>query len=167
MKYVALLALLVSGCSPAAQNARGRTALESRAAFDLRCPRSALAIAPLGRDSHGVITSYGVEGCGRRATYVRLADSTWLMNPAAGAPAPDVAPRTPLRVPVERRPEPVPLPAPGAPRPQPAPPPSGSVERIPERPPSSLRPRRGEPEPKLPRLPGQGEPPSPLRDGAR
>lgn len=160
MKHVALLALLACGCSPVAQNARGRTALESRAAFDFQCPESALAIAPLARDSHGVITSYGVEGCGHRATYVRLADSTWLMNPPAGARPPALVARPPLRVPVEHPPAPVPLPPSAPPRPEPAPPPSGSVERSPERPPSSLKP--GERGPRLPELPGQRERPSPL-----
>ncbi len=158
MKYVALLALLACGCSPAAQNARSRTALESRAAFDLECPRSSLAIAPLGQDSHGVITSYGVEGCGHRATYVRLADSTWLMNPPPGVRAPAMFPERP--VPVRPRPPPLRLPPTAAPSAEPAPPPSGSVERSPERPPSSLKP--GERAPRLPDLPGQGERPSPL-----
>jgi hypothetical protein len=156
----AMLALFTWGCSPAAQNARGRTVLESRAAFDLECPRGSLVIAPLSRNGHGTITSYGVEGCGRRATYVQLSDSTWLMNPPAGAPAPGMVPRRPMRVPAERRPEPVPLPPTAAPHPEPAPPPSGSAERSPERPPNSLQP--GERAPRLPDLPGQGERPSPL-----
>lgn len=154
-----LLALLAPGCSPAAQNAHGRTALESRAAFDLECPRSSLVVAALSRNSHGTITSYGVEGCGRRATYVRLHDSTWLMNPSAGAPMPGAT--RPVRVPVERRPKPVPLP----PRPTPsaAPAPSGSAERgQPPGPPSSVHPREGEPEPRLPALPGQEDRPAPL-----
>ncbi len=163
--HAALLALVVSSCSPAAQNARGRTALESRASFDLECPRSALALAPLGKDAHGVITSYGVEGCGRRATYVRLSDATWLMNPPHGAPA--AGPRSPVRAPVQRR-TPVLVPVPSQPRPprpvpSAAPAPSGSAEHDEEpRPPSSLHPGRGEPEPRLPELPGQGERPKPL-----
>jgi hypothetical protein len=79
--------------------------LKNRAAFDFNCPREQLVVTDLGGNN-----MMGVEGCGRRATYVANAACgggnpadvcTWIMNtdeklagnaeappPASPAPAP-------------------------------------------------------------------------------
>ena len=55
-------ALLLAGCA-AFNVAQG---VRRRAAFDLKCPQSALTVVRLGS------RSYGVRGCGKRASYVTL-----------------------------------------------------------------------------------------------
>ena len=64
--------------------------LPRRAAFDLDCPQSALQTTQLGGET------YGVKGCGRRATYVSMCNGQpghydtkcqWVMNTDTQRPA--------------------------------------------------------------------------------
>jgi hypothetical protein len=75
--------LLVLGCGP------NEAQLRSRAAYDLRCPEAQLQLTKLDKRTRGV------DGCGRRATYVWVCQGatgdsgcTWMMNT-------DMAPATP------------------------------------------------------------------------
>ena len=67
-----LMPLVLLGCV-------GMKNLKARAAYDLQCPQEQLQLTKLGK------SSYGVDGCGRRATYVcRKPDSKncedWVLN---------------------------------------------------------------------------------------
>jgi hypothetical protein len=69
---VLALALLTSGCA-------GMSNLKKRAAFDMQCPQDQLVVTELGN------TTYGVEGCGQRGTYVCKQDTArgcddWILN---------------------------------------------------------------------------------------
>ncbi len=66
-----LFCVVVAGCVT-----YGPT-LRTRAAFELDCPESSLRIINLGHDTRGV------EGCGRRATYM-LVDGRWVANTMTG-----------------------------------------------------------------------------------
>jgi hypothetical protein len=78
---VAVVGVLV-GCGTTNEELRAK--LESRAKFDLNCQD--VKVQPL-ETSNGFVTSYGVVGCERRATYV-LNNSTasWIMNVVDGVP---------------------------------------------------------------------------------
>jgi hypothetical protein len=57
-----------------------QTDLQKRASFDLDCPPSKLHYRKLSETS-GLVTSYGVRGCGQRATYVLNAQGqVWVQN---------------------------------------------------------------------------------------
>jgi hypothetical protein len=61
--------------------------LRARAAFDAQCPAEALKITDLNSSSSGIVTAAGVEGCGRRSTYVLDAISgAWILNAVDGQP---------------------------------------------------------------------------------
>jgi hypothetical protein len=66
--------VLLLACS--AGMGRTVTELRTRAAFDLQCAGSELAVTPLTE------TTYGVRGCGRQATYVHrcLRNTAGLVN---------------------------------------------------------------------------------------
>lgn len=61
-------------------------ALRTRAAYDMRCPESKLRLTELasGYNSEGVGAVYGVDGCGKRGTYVQPAAGTWVLNSESG-----------------------------------------------------------------------------------
>jgi len=78
-----LLFVSLSGCYPSNDSLRAK--LDTRAKFDLNCNQ--LQLVPL-EETNGHITSYGVMGCGRRATYILNTQSaTWIMNVEGGQPA--------------------------------------------------------------------------------
>ena len=57
------------------------TQLRARAAYEFNCPAESLRLQPLGE------RTYGVDGCGRRATYVwAYQNESWLLDSAAPAP---------------------------------------------------------------------------------
>jgi len=63
--------LAASGCGTAMSN------LKTRASYDFNCPESQLLVTKLGGGS------YGVDGCGRRGTYVKVGVSPytkWVLN---------------------------------------------------------------------------------------
>jgi hypothetical protein len=73
--------LLVVLASPSCAN--GLETLHARAAFDLNCDSSKLHLTELG------VSTYGVDGCGKRATYVCKENlkasycASWVMNTAS------------------------------------------------------------------------------------
>jgi hypothetical protein len=78
-------AVVLGAVACGAMNDDLRSKLEQRARFDLRCDE--LTYTPFG-DTRHVIKSYGVEGCGQRATYMLMSDyETWVMNTADGSSA--------------------------------------------------------------------------------
>ena len=81
--------LAVSGCVHNGRDREAEAPLAKRAQFDLSCKD--VTITPLGEDQIGTLGSRkfaprGVEGCGRKATYLRpqgeLGD--WVMNSETG-----------------------------------------------------------------------------------
>jgi hypothetical protein len=85
---VAVVGLILGAC------AASREQLRTRAAFDLDCPESNVEIVPLDR------SSYGVRGCGQKATYVEVCNGqpgyagtrcTWSLD-ATSSPAPGAPP---------------------------------------------------------------------------
>jgi len=58
------------------------TSLRARAGYDFRCPRSQLRLTDLTPRTRGdgPGSVFGVDGCGRRATYVYTWEGTWMMN---------------------------------------------------------------------------------------
>lgn len=62
-------------------NARGLKQLQTRASFDMNCPKRELRIVPLEKAHDGVVLSYGVRGCGERTTYVlNVGTGSWVLN---------------------------------------------------------------------------------------
>lgn len=68
MRWLLCATFAVLGCV-SSYNAHYRDDLVRRALFDVQCPQQALQLHELSQ-SGGVITSYGVVGCGRQATYL-------------------------------------------------------------------------------------------------
>ena len=62
---VAGLAVLAAACGASVEQG-----LRTRAAFDLSCPDKQLNVVPLNSDGMNAIYTYGVEGCGKKSTYV-------------------------------------------------------------------------------------------------
>lgn len=62
-----LVGLSVAGCASFANTKR--SAVTSRATFDLSCPTEKLQLTPLSSEAMDRAT-YGVAGCGKKATYV-------------------------------------------------------------------------------------------------
>jgi pimeloyl-ACP methyl ester carboxylesterase len=61
--------------------------LRKRAAFDFRCPAKTLTITDLATSNGlpaGPVTSAGVDGCGRRGTYIRAPNTTTCLPDRAG-----------------------------------------------------------------------------------
>ncbi len=74
MRAVLVASLLGTGCLFTATTLHGG-ALRSRASYELQCPEKQLQITELGDNTAGV------DGCGRRATYVYNGEaSAWLLN---------------------------------------------------------------------------------------
>lgn len=53
--------------------------LKARATFDFNCPADQLTVTKLGDRN-----TAGVEGCGKRATYINDANDQWLLDTASG-----------------------------------------------------------------------------------
>lgn len=93
----AVLATAVISCAGGGENE-----LRARASYDLNCPPESLAMTQLQEKNflatteHGA--TYGVAGCGQRATYVNNV-GTWVLNNREGA-AHAVSPPQPAPVPV-------------------------------------------------------------------
>jgi hypothetical protein len=65
--------------------------LKTRAAFDLACAGDSLQLQPFGE------RTVGVEGCGRRATYVwAFQNQSWLLDSRTGSESPAAAPPSSL-----------------------------------------------------------------------
>jgi hypothetical protein len=82
---IARMAVLVAvgvvvGCG-GASNSSLRADLGRRASFDMECAESDLSFAELSTIGLGLVTSYGVRGCGSKATYVLdTRSNTWVLN---------------------------------------------------------------------------------------
>jgi len=61
-------------------NVKHRTVLEKRASFDMTCPRAELQFVELDHEPNGEITSFGVRGCGKQATYLLNRSGQWVQN---------------------------------------------------------------------------------------
>lgn len=69
----------------AAQNSSLRDDLSKRASFDFQCKSEQLQLQGLS-EQNGIINSYGVSGCGKRATYVLSPTGTWILNSDSDSP---------------------------------------------------------------------------------
>ena len=79
---VVLVAAMVGPLGCAVNNDKLQGQLETRAKFDLNC--ESIQVTPLEKNQT-FISSYGVEGCGRRVTYV-WGNGSWVMNVSEGEP---------------------------------------------------------------------------------
>lgn len=81
---VAGLAILATACGAPVEQG-----LRTRAAFDLSCPDKQLKVVPLAEDNMNTIYTYGVEGCGKKSTYVcqkkAFGDATCVKNSETSA----------------------------------------------------------------------------------
>lgn len=75
-----MLLAVLSGACGAMYNDGFKSDLEKRAAFDLDCAPSKLGFRELS-ETNGLVTSYGVRGCGHQATYVlNVQSQVWVQN---------------------------------------------------------------------------------------
>ena len=92
------IALSITLIACGASNGDLQTRLDTRAKFDLNCPT--IVLVPLETDL-GLTRSYGVTGCGRRATYVLgNGNHDWYMNSSDGnavGQVPDSKPHIPAQ----------------------------------------------------------------------
>jgi hypothetical protein len=86
---VALCGVVLLSCMSSAQwNADQTEKVRKRASFDLSCPSEKLNVVELGRDSSDLVTTLGVEGCEKKATYVYVSEgSGWAMDSGEGKQA--------------------------------------------------------------------------------
>jgi hypothetical protein len=101
MHLRAILSGLVLGsltaCGPGVTNEELRAKLDQRARFDLDC--DTLRVRAL-EHTNGYTVSYGVTGCGHRATYVLNGTTlSWVMNAADGRPTGRTSEEAPRRAP--------------------------------------------------------------------
>lgn len=81
-KFFAVLGTLLFALLTSCGGSGGtRAELVNRASFEMSCPREQLHVYVLGDDTRGV------EGCGRRATYIRsckgggaMEECVWVLN---------------------------------------------------------------------------------------
>ncbi len=81
-KYLLTALLWVGGCA-SMYNEKAEEDLTRRAAFDLGC--EGVDFTPL-EETQGIVMTYGVRGCGRKATYVRAPTGAWVLNVVDGEP---------------------------------------------------------------------------------
>lgn len=89
--------LLLAGCVFPTVRTEWMNSGAERASFELDCPKETLAVKGLTGDLDGPLfygSKVGVQGCGRRAVYVRVQDHGWVLNSAgqdgsASAPVTD------------------------------------------------------------------------------
>ena len=76
------LALVLGGCASFGQHKS--SAVRTRAAFDLSCPQDKLQVTPLSNEAMDRAT-YGVTGCGKKASYVYVPGAGAVLNSAVDA----------------------------------------------------------------------------------
>jgi hypothetical protein len=80
----ALIVVMLCACGTPRPVEYARPRLLTRAGFDFNCAEQQLQIRELSSNTAGV------EGCGKRATYVyqtsTVSEGVWVMNTATGAP---------------------------------------------------------------------------------
>jgi hypothetical protein len=77
---VLLLALVTTGC--AYKNSGFKEDLSNRASFEMDCEKKMMNYVPLKTEFDGIVSSYGVRGCNKKAVYIRL-NGTWVLNSTA------------------------------------------------------------------------------------
>lgn len=90
MRLLGLSFLLVAACAApyAMWNKNRVTSLQTRAAFDLKCPNAQLVVTNLTDRDENLIRLAGVEGCGHRGTYVwNEYYAAWFMDAASSISA--------------------------------------------------------------------------------
>ncbi len=91
MLVLVLVLVALIGCGHVRQDTRA--SVKQRAAFDMSCSQTELTLTPLTEETLQGANSYGVEGCGKRAVYVRTTTSSgdvWVLNtPHMQPPAQD------------------------------------------------------------------------------
>ncbi|MCA9620229.1 MAG: hypothetical protein KC731_14505 [Myxococcales bacterium] len=168
-RLVALLVLLPAiGCTP-----KGATEaqLRSRATFDFECPQPEITIQDLGDRSRGV------QGCGKRLTYVEVCENrvdgehcTWVINGAPWQYGPSANKRPPTPDGTWYYSSPNPAQPPHPPQGPPQPPVTAPPGPPPAAPPTAAPRPSGDPPPNMlppppgtaPVLPGQPPPATPL-----
>ena len=78
---------LLSACDPTELT----DSLRARAAYDFECPRSDLLLTDLTREG-ALRSTFGVRGCGHRATYVYGSGGQWVINSELVSAKPKRAP---------------------------------------------------------------------------
>ena len=81
----------LAGCSAQIKQ-QNLDALHQRASFDFSCPQESLKLTPIGEDGRFGAGTYGVEGCGKRGTYVHTSNNQWMLNTSSGGPEAAQAP---------------------------------------------------------------------------
>lgn len=74
---IGFMGLLFVGCASFANNKR--QAVSAKAAFDLSCPADQLRLSPLSSENMERAT-YGVTGCGKKASYVFVPGAGAVLN---------------------------------------------------------------------------------------
>lgn len=84
MIAILVVAVSAAACSTATINRKAKVNLLQRAGFDLDCDKVVLSV--LAKSPQGLVTQYGVRGCGRKAAYLlEFLSQTWTLN--AGYPS--------------------------------------------------------------------------------
>ncbi len=75
---IVISVFLLSSC---VDDDESKSSVLKRASFDLSCPETQIEPIELSRNDGGHINSYGVNGCGKKAVYVKpVWDDYWLLN---------------------------------------------------------------------------------------
>jgi hypothetical protein len=80
LPLLVLAGALCACVGPVGANARHKMELDRRVPFDFGCPATSLVFTPLSTIAGGVVTSYGVQGCGKQAVYVMNDLGAWVLN---------------------------------------------------------------------------------------
>jgi hypothetical protein len=80
MKSIVISLLLISVVSACAyRNPSLKEDLSTRASFEFDCEKSMMSYTPLKTEFDGIISSYGVKGCEKKAVYVWV-NGIWVLN---------------------------------------------------------------------------------------
>ena len=72
------------GWDPVKWNSEQTAKIRQRATFEMSCPNESLNVVELDKESDGTVKALGVEGCGKKASYVHLKgygnEAVWALN---------------------------------------------------------------------------------------
>ncbi len=80
MKAILLIlsALVISSC---VDDEESKSSVLKRASFDFDCPEAKIEPIELSRNDGGHINSFGINGCDKKAVYVKpMWDDYWVLN---------------------------------------------------------------------------------------
>ena len=60
------------GWDPVRWNSEQTAKIRQRATFEMSCPNESLNVVELDKETDGTVKALGVEGCGKKASYVHL-----------------------------------------------------------------------------------------------